>query len=235
MYLEFSNITRYHDINRKIKNQGYGRYGISHDDIAGLKLQLFTVSKAAAEESKINLVQILDIAGKFEIPTVIVKPQLIQFIGHGMLISQDLILDEAGIQRFSDADIVSRWAKGPRWRGEASNKGYYMLELGGYFSTEWALSPQCGYYQLNHSGTDYNKITNRQTQIQQLWDWGWPARRGRPVHIGFEQHSGNCEEIEYLTDMAAQLQYRRRHSEVAKRAVANYRAINKEYAWPNNW
>ena len=110
-----------------------------------------------------------------------------------------------------------------------------MLELGGYFSTEWALNPQCGYYQLNHSGTDYNKMTNRQTQIQQLWDWGWPARRGRPVHIGFEQHSGNCEEIEYLTDMAAQLQYRRRHSEVAKRAVANYRAINKEYAWPNNW
>ena len=144
MHLEFSNITQYHDINRKIKNQGYGRYGISHDDISGLKLQLFTVSKSAAEESKINLVQILDTAGKFGFPTVIVKPQLIQFVGHKKPISQDLILDEAGIQRFSDADIVSRWAKGPRWRGESPRSGRKALHRHKRGSHRPAGAPESG-------------------------------------------------------------------------------------------
>ena len=234
MDLAFRDITQYESIRTKIKNQGYGRYGMSHEDIAGLKVQLFTLTKTAAEQSKINLEQILETARKRNIPTVVVKPQLIQFIGHDFFVDPDGILGEPDLAQFKDDDAL-RWANSPRWREETSSRGHYMLELGGYFSHYWAQSPHCGYYQRNHLGTDYNKITHRKTQIQELWDWGWPARRGRPVHVGFECYSGSTHEIECLTDMAAQMWTRQRSSEVAKRACANYRSINKEYALPGNW
>ena len=235
MYLTYKEITKYESVNQQIKNQGYGRYSMSRDDVAGLKVQQFTLTKIAAEHSRINLDQILETGLKYNVPTVIVKPQLIQFIGHDTFIESSHILDAKAIKRFTDDDTFGRWANGPKWRDVTSSNGYHMLELGGYFQHFWAMSPQCGYYQLNHLGTDYNKTTNRKTQIQELWNWGWPARRGRPVHVGFEQHSGNCQEIEMLTDMAEVLCERQRYSEVAKRTLANFRSINREYSWPGYW
>ena len=234
MHLEFNQITQYQSVKTRIKNNGYSRYGMNQDDVSGLRVQMFTLEKIAKEQSQINLEQIFQKAKLYKIPTVIVKPQTIQFVGHATYIRASSIANDDEIAHFKD-DTISRWANGPRWRDEMSRKGYYLLELGGYFSQFWALNEQCGYYQINHLGTDFIKITNRRTQIQQLWDWGWPARRGRPVTVGHERHSGNCQEIECLTEMAAQMWSRQRESEVAKRACSNFRSINKEYAWPGNW
>ena len=236
MYLDVNDVTEYYQLKESLRFSYSNYKRLDNEEIATAKLKAFTLEKRAKDQSRENLKQIFECASQLRIPVVIVKQQVLQFAGHSSYISSTNILDEEAIDQLKDGDdSARRWSGGPRWREERSSYGIHLLDLSGYFTASWALNNECGYYTFDHRVNEYIKITNRHQQIQQLWDFGWPARRGRPVSIGYERHSGSRDELDDLTKFAKSLETRRTSSEVAKRAVANYRSINREYAWPGSW
>jgi len=101
MHLEFNQITQYQSVKTRIKNNGYSRYGMNQDDVSGLRVQMFTLEKIAKEQSQINLEQIFQKAKLYKIPTVIVKPQTIQFVGHHTYIRASSIANDNEIAHFN--------------------------------------------------------------------------------------------------------------------------------------
>ena len=232
MYLKTKDISMCVNTQRKIKNQRY--FTSDADDLSGLQLQLFTVQKYAEAESKGNLQEIFDSAAKNMIPNVIVKAQEIQFVGQKHHVATDQIMTDNEVARMDEeGKSTHRWSDSG-WSIDTSTEQHDCLMLKSAYDSYFVMPKQCGFYQ-HTAGGDYEKVTDRYEQIQTLWDYGYPSRRGRPCSVGSMLRSGRKDELIHLTGWVEKLLMNSRLSEIGQRTVSNYNSINRQFAWPGHW
>lgn len=234
MHLEYRNLAEWGKLSRKIKHSN-SRYWsrASQDEIGGWRLQMFTVEKEAKQESVRNLTRLKQKAKEIEAPVLIVKNDNIQFVGTDQAIATTDLIDQEWMDEICEYfDRKNFYSSKPFWTHHESSydKQAYSLHTYGADAL-FARPPQTGFYLV---GED-RKVTDRKEQIQLLWDLGYVARRGRPVSVGWERHSGSPAEIALITNMAKEMWHRRNQSEVATKMCSIYTSINRYYAWPGNW
>jgi len=236
MNLEFENLAEWGKLHRKIKNQRHQWFWTkpSKDEVESWRLQMFTVDKKAQEESEQNLGKILDVASQAEAPYVVLKPDMLQFVGTENSLAHTVLASEEWMdqyRQFCEKNSHFYFSK-PFWTHAESDQGLHTFTLYAYgLDALFARSPQTGFYDTKAG----KKITDRKQQITTLWDLGWAARRGRPVSVGNERHSGSTSEIQLITKLASDMWHRRGQSDVADRIISTYTSTNRYYAWPGSW
>ena len=88
MYLETKDISLYTKVTHRLKNGRY--YRNFEEERAGLQLQQFTAQKSAQEHSVQNQKEILWRAQALFIPTVLITPKIIQFMGNESVIADEI-------------------------------------------------------------------------------------------------------------------------------------------------
>lgn len=234
MDLEFQNLAEWGKLHRKIKNNNRSWWTKpSEDKIAGWRLQMFTCDKEAKLESIRNLDRMKQKAEEIEAPVLVVKGDNIQLVGTELAVTPTELVDQEWIDRVTEYfDKRNYYSSKPFWTHHESSLGTQAYSLHTYGSdATFARSPQTGFYLIDED----RKVTDRREQIQLLWDLGFVARRGRPVSVGWERHSGSPEEIAMITRQAKDMWHRRGYSEVADKICSIYTSINRYYAWPGSW
>lgn len=234
MKLEYQNLCQWGKLKRKLNRKSHNFfYSPNEDDIAGWKLQMFTLEQEAKRESESNLERVKEQANALECPIVVLRDTEVQFIGSNYAVATTDLCDQEWIDRLVEySDKQGCYASRPFWTHNENDLGNHGYTLYAYGSNHmWARSPQTGFYLVDED----RKVTDRREQIQILWDLGFVARRGRPVGIGPERHCGSREEIALITSQANKLWHRRGHSEVADKICSIYTSINRYYAWPGSW
>ena len=234
MNLEFENLAEWGKLHRKIKNnRSFFWNKPSRDEVDGWKLQMFTVDKEAKLESSRNLDRMKSKAEDIDAPLLIVKGDNVQFVGTDWSITTTDLIEQEWMDRVSDFfEQRNYYSSKPFWTHHESNNGTHAYSLHTYGSDAlFARAPQTGFYLVNED----RRVTDRREQIQLLWDHGYVARRGRPVSVGWERHSGSPEEIALITRQAKDMWHRRGESEVADKLCSIYTSINRYYAWPGSW
>jgi len=228
MYLQTKDISIYTKTTDRMKNGRH--YRNFQEELAGLQLQQFTVQKSAMETSASNLESILERAGNIGIPTVIVTPSDLQFIGQKDVCTDELVTDDQ-IKKLDQGD-KEHWSAS-RWHIEWSSDRFECLELQGAYDTYFILKKESGFYQFD--GEKYNKIKNRYDQINTLWNYGFASRRGRPCRVGRISQSGTKSEIEQLVRWYETLGRKKSGSDVHGKVNQIYNSLNRSYAWPEHW
>ena len=235
MNLEFENLAEWGSLSRKLKNWNrhvfFGKP--SQDEIQGWQLQQFTVDKQSREESKRNFQKVLEKAQEIEAPILVIRPNEIQFIGTEYGDAYIGLSDDDWIQRLREYyENRQRYFSKPFWTQEISDLDLHTFSLSVWGTDAvFARSPQTGFYDVKTG----KKITDRKKQIQTLWDLGWAAKRGRPVGVGYQRHSGSREDIALITNQANSMWNRQHESEIAAKVCSIYRSVNRYYAWPGSW
>ena len=234
MDLEFQNLAEWGKLSRKLKNnRSFYWSKPTEDEIASWRLQMFTCDKEAKQESARNLDRLKEKAEEIEAPVLIVKGDNIQLVGSELSITTSDLVDQEWIDRVADYfDRKKYYSSKPFWTHHESSCGTQAYSLHTYGAdATFARAPQTGFYLVEED----RKVTDRKEQIQILWDLGYVARRGRPVSVGWERHSGSTEEIAMITRQAKEMWHRKGHSEVADKICSIYTSINRYYAWPGSW
>lgn len=233
MRLEFKNLAEWGKLSRKLKNNRSFWSKPSEDEIAGWRLQMFTVDKDAKEESRTNLERLKEKAKDIGAPVLIVKGDNVQLVGTDYAVSASELMDQDWFDEISEFfDRKNMYYSKPFWTHHESDSGTHTFSLHGYGTDAiWARAPQTGFYLVDED----RKVTDRREQIQTLWDLGYVARRGRPVSVGWERHSGSTDEVAMITKQANAMWHRKGHSEVADKICSIYTSINRYYAWPGSW
>ena len=234
MNLEYQNLAEWGKLHRKLKNtRSFYWSKPTEDEIAGWRLQMFTVDKDAKAESRRNLTQLKTKAKLIDAPVLIVKGDNVQLVGTDYSIAFTDLMDQTWydeLTRFFDRKNM--YYSKPFWVHHESDSDKHTFSLHGYgMDALWARSPETGFYLVEED----RKVTDRREQIQILWDLGYVARRGRPVCVGYERHSGSRAEVALITQQARQMWHRRGHSEVATKVCSTYTSINRYFAWPGSW
>jgi len=227
MHLETKDISLYTTVTHKLKNGRY--YRNFAEERAGYQLQQFTVQKTAQEHSVQNQKEILSRAEELSIPTVLITPRVIQFLGNDAVIA-DEIMTEAQLKSFDNSD--NQWTSS-NWRSEVSDQGVECLELNLSYENYAVLPSEQGFFQ--YTDNKFERIKNRYTQIETLWDYGFPSKRGRPLTIGRTSHSGTKREIVQLVDWLKNLKQINSGSEIKYKVQQIYNTLNRQYAWPEHW
>ena len=234
MHLEYRNLAEWGKLSRKIKHsRSHYWTKPSQDDVNGWRLQMFTVEKEAKHESKRNLDQLKQKAEEIDAPILIVKGNNVQLVGTEYSVPTTDLINQEWMDEISEYfDRKNFYSSKPFWTHHESSYGLQAYSLYTYGADAlFARSPDTGFYLISED----RKVTDRREQIQLLWDLGFVARRGRPVSVGWERHSGSCEEIAMITKQAHEMWHRRNHSEVATKICSIYTSINRYYAWPGSW
>ena len=234
MYLEFQNLAEWGKLHRKLKNnRSFYWSKPTEDEIASWRLQMFTVDKDAKAESVRNLAVLKDTAKDIGAPVLIVKGDNVQLVGTDHAVSTNDLVDQEWDDELGEYfDRKNMYRIKPFWTHHESDCDTHTFSLHGYgLDAIWARAPQTGFYLVDED----RKVTDRREQIQTLWNLGYVARRGRPVCVGYERHSGNREEVAMITRQANTMWHRRGHSEVADKICSIYTSINRYHAWPGSW
>lgn len=234
MQLEYRNLAEWGKLSRKIKHSR-SHYWVkpSQDEVNGWRLQMFTVDKESKQESKRNLDRLKQKAEEIDAPILIVKQNNVQLVGTEYGIPTTDLIDQEWMDDVAEYfDRKNFYSSKPFWTHHESSHGNQAYSLHTYGADAlFSRSPDTGFYLMSED----RKVTDRKEQIQLLWDLGFVARRGRPVCVGWERHSGSCEEIAMITRQAKQMWHRKGHSEVADKLCSIYTSINRYYAWPGSW
>ena len=234
MRLDYKNLAEWGKLSRKLKNnRSFYWSKPTEDEVAGWRLQMFTVDKDAKEESRTNLERLKEKAKDIGAPVLILKGDNVQLVGTDYAVSAAELMDQDWFDEISEFfDRKNMYYSKPFWTHHESDSETHTFSLHGYGTDAiWARAPQTGFYLVDED----RKVTDRREQIQTLWDLGYVARRGRPVCVGWERHSGNREEIAMITRQYDAMWHRRGHSEVADKMCSIYTSINRYYAWPGSW
>jgi hypothetical protein len=182
MHLETKDISLYTKVTHRLKN---GRYYRNFDEErAGLQLQQFTAQKSAQEHSVQNQKEILWRAQALFIPTVLITPKIIQFLGNDAVIA-DEIMTEKQLKSFDTSE--NHWSRST-WRSEVSDQGVECLELNLNYEHYAVLPSEQGFFQFKDN--KFERIKNRYAQIETLWNYGFASKRGRPLTVGRTNQSG---------------------------------------------
>ena len=227
MRLETKDISLYTKVTHRLKN---GRYYRNFDeDRAGLQLQQFTAQKSAQEHSVQNQKEILWRAQALFIPTVLITPKTIQFMANEAVVA-DEIMTEKQLKSFDTTD--NHWSRST-WRSEVSDQGVECLELNLNYENYAVLPSEQGFFQFTDN--KFERIKNRYTQIETLWNYGFASKRGRPLTVGRTNQSGTKTEIIQLVDWLKRLKQINSGSEIKYKVQQIYNTLNRHYAWPEHW
>ena len=224
MHLQIKDVSLYTKVTSRLKNGRH--YHNFQEERAGLQLQQFTVQKTAQEHSLQNKETILARAKHLGIPTVILHSEGMQFVGQANVTTQQVLTDTQ-IDGLNEG-TSNRW-NSARWNVIENDEGYQVLDFCTNYDMNLVLNADAGFY------VDGVKVKNRYDQITKLWNYGYPAKRGRPVRVGSLGHSGSKEEIQELVNWANKLRMKRTGSEVAHKVGAIYNTLSRHYAWPEHW
>jgi len=226
MHLETKDISLYTKVTHRLKN---GRYYRNFDeDRAGLQLQQFTAQKSAQEHSVQNQKEILWRAQALFIPTVLITPKTIQFMGNEAVVA-DEIMTEKQLKSFDTTD--NHWSRST-WRSEVSDQGVECLELNLNYENYAVLPSEQGFFQFTDN--KFERIKNRYTQIETLWNYGFASKRGRPLTVGRTNQSGTKTEIIQLVDWLKRLKQINSGSEIKYKVQQIYNTLNRHYSWPEH-
>ena len=224
MYLQTKDVSLYAKVTNRLKTgRSYRGY---ENEMAGLQLQQFTVQKAAQEHSKSNKEEILARAKALDIPTVILWQDGMQFIGQSGISTQE-ILTEQQVEKLNEHN-ESRWTSA-RWHVHSYPQAQEVLDFNCNYDISLVLAEDTGFF------VNGVRIKNRHQQIEHLWNYGYPSKRGRPLRIGNLGHSGSKDEIKHLVRWVENLKSTRTQSEVALKVMSIYNSLNRHYAWPEHW
>ena len=227
MFLQTKDVSLYTKVTHKLKNGRY--YRNFAEERAGYQLQQFTVQKTAKEDSIQNQKEILWRAEALFIPTVLITPKTIQFLGNANVVA-DEIMTEAQLKKFDTSE--NHWSRST-WRSEVSDQGVECLELNLNYENFVVLPSEQGFFQ--YTDNKFERIKNRYTQIEMLWNYGFPSKRGRPLTVGRTSHSGTKTEIVQLVDWLKNLKQINSGSEIKYKVQQIYNTLNRHYAWPEHW
>ena len=227
MFLQTKDVSLYTKVTHKLKNGRY--YRNFAEERAGYQLQQFTVQKTAKDDSIQNQKEILSRAEALFIPTVLITPKTIQFLGNSNVVANE-IMTEAQLKTFDTTD--NQWSSS-NWRSEVSDQGVECLELNLSYENFVVLPSEQGFFQ--YTDNKFERIKNRYTQIETLWDYGFPSKRGRPLTVGRTGHSGTKTEIVQLVDWLKNLKQINSGSEIKYKVQQIYNTLNRHYAWPDHW
>ena len=227
MFLQTKDVSLYTKVTHKLKNGRY--YRNFAEERAGYQLQQFTVQKTAKEDSIQNQKEILWRAEALFIPTVLITPKTIQFLGNANVVA-DEIMTEAQLKKFDTSE--NHWSRST-WRSEVSDQGVECLELNLNYENFVVLPSEQGFFQ--YIDNKFERIKNRYTQIETLWAYGFPSKRGRPLTVGRTGHSGTKREIVQLVDWLKNLKQINSGSEIKYKVQQIYNTLNRHYAWPEHW
>lgn len=227
MFLQTKDVSLYTKVTHKLKNGRY--YRNFAEERAGYQLQQFTVQKTAKEHSVQNQKEILWRAQALFIPTVLITPKTIQFMGNESVVA-DEIMTEAQLKRFDTSD--NHWSRST-WRSEVSDQGVECLELNLNYENYAVLPSEQGFFQFKDD--KFERIKNRYTQIETLWAYGFASKRGRPLTVGRTSHSGTKREIIQLVDWLKRLKQINSGSEIKYKVQQIYNTLNRHYSWPEHW
>jgi len=227
MHFETKDISLYTKVTHRLKNGRY--YRNFEEERAGLQLQQFTAQKSAKEHSEQNQKEILWRAQALFIPTVLITPKIIQFMGNDAVIA-DEIMTEKQLKSFDTSE--NHWSRST-WRSEVSDQGVECLELNLNYENYVVLPSEQGFFQFNDN--KFERIKNRYTQIETLWNYGFASKRGRPLTVGRTNQSGTKTEIIQLVDWLKRLKQINSGSEIKYKVQQIYNTLNRHYAWPEHW
>ena len=227
MHLETKDISLYTKVTHRLKNGRY--YRNFEEERAGLQLQQFTAQKSAQEHSVQNQKEILWRAQALFIPTVLITPKIIQFLGNDAVIA-DEIMTEKQLKSFDTSE--NHWSRST-WRSEVSDQGVECLELNLNYENYAVLPSEQGFFQFNDN--KFERIKNRYKQIETLWNYGFASKRGRPLTVGRTNQSGTKTEIIQLVDWLKRLKQINSGSEIKYKVQQIYNTLNRHYAWPEHW
>ena len=227
MHLETKDISLYTKVTHRLKNGRY--YRNFEEERAGLQLQQFTAQKSAQEHSVQNQKEILWRAQALFIPTVLITPKIIQFLGNDAVIA-DEIMTEQQLKSFDTSE--NHWSRST-WRSEVSDQGVECLELNLNYENYAVLPSEQGFFQFKDN--KFERIKNRYTQIETLWNYGFASKRGRPLTVGRTNQSGTKNEIIQLVDWLKRLKQINSGSEIKFKVQQIYNTLNRHYAWPEHW
>lgn len=195
-------------------------------DFSRAQLTVFTTSVSAPEQSQSNLDWLLTQARRASVAIMVVEPSRVQFLGQGVARAMDQAFPDSWRQEYRQWCDREGWAD-PRY--ESSEEGECATI---YLYRECVTVPKSqGVYEVE-SG---RRMTRRRDIIQRFWNWGFPARRGRPLSVGQLRWTGNREELELSRRLFDQYYLRRDRSEIAKKICQAYTSTVRNYAWPDNW
>jgi len=227
MHLETKDISLYTKVTHRLKNGRY--YRNFEEERAGLQLQQFTAQKSAQDHSVQNQKEILSRAEALFIPTVLITPKTIQFMGNEAVVA-DEIMTEKQLKSFDTTD--NHWSRST-WRSEVSDQGVECLELNLNYENYAVLPSEQGFFQFTDN--KFERIKNRYTQIETLWNYGFASKRGRPLTVGRTNQSGTKTEIIQLVDWLKRLKQINSGSEIKYKVQQIYNTLNRHYAWPEHW
>jgi len=227
MHLETKDISLYTKVTHRLKNGRY--YRNFEEERAGLQLQQFTAQKSAQDHSVQNQKEILSRAEALFIPTVLITPKTIQFMGNEAVVA-DEIMTEKQLKSFDTTD--NHWSRST-WRSEVSDQGVECLELNLNYESYAVLPSEQGFFQFKDN--KFERIKNRYTQIETLWAYGFASKRGRPLTVGRTNQSGTKTEIIQLVDWLKRLKQINSGSEIKYKVQQIYNTLNRHYAWPEHW
>ena len=227
MYLQTKDISTYSKVTQKLK---YGRYYRGfEEERAGLQLQQFTLQKTAMEHSTQNQNEILWRAENLNIPTVLITPKFIQFIGKDNIVT-DEIMTKDQLEKFDTSE--NHYCRS-NWRSEVSSEGTECLELNLNYESYAVLPSEQGFF--HYKDNKFERIKNRHEQIETLWEYGFASKRGRPITVGRTSHSGTKVEILQLVEWLEKLRIWNTGSEIQYKTQQIFNTLNRHYAWPDHW
>jgi len=227
MHLQTKDVSLYTKVNNRLK---HGRhYRDFEQERAGLQLQQFTVQKIAQAHSLENQKEILWRAEALGIPTVLLTPRTIQFLGNDDVVADEIMTD-AQLKAF---DTSENHYSRSTWRSEVSDEGTECLELSLNYENYAVLPSEQGFF--HYVDKKFTRIKNRHKQIEMLWNYGFPSKRGRPIMVGRAGHSGSKIEIIGLVDWLEKLRMLNNGSEIQYKTQQIYNTLNRHYAWPEHW
>lgn len=153
MYLQTKDVSLYSKVTNRLKNGRY--YRGFEEDRAGLQLQQFTVQKTAQEHSVQNQKEILWRAQALNIPTVLITPKVIQFLGNNDVGSDEIMTDEQ-LKKFDTSE--NHWSRST-WRSEVSSDGYECLELHLNYENYLVLPSEQGFFQFKDNNFEKSLFT----------------------------------------------------------------------------
>jgi hypothetical protein len=225
--LMYQEIVAYNQARRRLSNSNYAWLQIDHTRESD-KLLAFTAEKHARIESQHNFNWLIQQARELGASVLVFTPNIVQLLGRKL---NDRVLDTVWCQQWQKdyQDFLNREYRTHTIMRQDTDLGSVAVFRD--YNLTMTMPEYQGVYDV---GTE-QRMTNRRHTIEVFWQYGFTARRGRPLNVGDLNWSGQRNEIEEMCELADRYWDRTRNSEVARKFCSAYTSINRYHAWPGHW
>lgn len=207
--------------------QQYWKFKRSRD--MSKRLQLWTATPAAHEQSQANFDELLALARQQGCAWMILRPKRVQFMGGRPDLRQ--VFDQAWAQHYDhqmhDGDhyygisdrldrLILNWTQ----RDHVSHIHYW--------TRMFVTDRHQGFWRVETG----ERMTNRLDQMDAIWNAGFLARRGRPLSCAQPSQYGTRDSIEHLGRLDRWQLGSSDH--IYRKLDQLYRSVNRDCCWPSS-